>query len=230
MMMKHKLVEQYWLLMTLFVVILILVCGIRADNDFHFNTTATSNAHQNSEHLKDRISNTIERNQLFINDTYILKNTTIQDTVIRLQNASMFLSSTIVIGTKILADGMMGYSVFIESSTFEDSEIVIDSASNVSIMDSHFIMEGVRKDEEPNHVVRIYNTEFVFISNTDFGNQTTQPNLNEANYLKIMNSTKLGIKMENVSTAELKSCMFTGIKSEMSNGSVMFLQNTGNTF
>ncbi len=87
-------------------------------------------------------------------------------------------------------------------------------------------MEDIEEDEEANHVIRIYNTGSLCMTGTHLGNQLMQHNQNEISHTKIVKSTHLGIKIENVSIAELKDCTLTGIMSEKNNGSAMFLQNT----
>ncbi len=90
--------------------------------------------------------------QFFDYERYTLNNTSIKDTIITLKNTLVFLSNASVIGSRIMAEGMMEYSVFIENCIFDGSAIVIDSAINVTIMHSKFIMEDIGKDEKPNHV------------------------------------------------------------------------------
>ncbi len=186
------------------------------DNDFSFNTTITSKDSLHLQHLKV---------QSFINDLYTLNKTTIHNTVIRLENTSVSLYNVNVTGSKILADGAVDYSVLFDNCVFEDSEIVIDSASNVTILNSHFRMEDIRQEEEPNHVVRIYNTGFLFMTDTHFGNQLKQHNYKDTINSEIIKYTNLGMKMENVSIGELTDCSFTGIKAEKNSGSAIFLQN-----
>ncbi len=198
-------------------IILISVSITGTNEDFNSDTTLKRNDSFNLQHLNL---------QTFINDIYTLNRTAIHDTVIRLENTSVFLSNTIIIGSTILADGRMGYSVLFDNCVFDDSEIVIDSASNVTIVYSHFIMRGVEKDEEPKHVISIYNTAFFFMTDTHFGNQSKQHNQKDSMNSKINVYTNLGLKMDNVLLAEVKDGSFTGIKAEKSSGSAIFLQNT----
>ncbi len=201
-------------------IILILLpsdSNTRADRDFNFNTTVKINASLHLQHPKIHS---------FINESYTLNKTAIHDTIIRLQNTSVFISSAIVTGSKILTGGTKDYSVYIENSVFEGSEIVIDSASNVTLVYSHFIMDNIGQEDEPNHVVQIFNTGFLFMTDTHFGNQSKQHNQKDAFNSKIIYNTNLGIRLENVSIAELKDCSFTGIKADKSSGSAISLQNT----
>ncbi len=223
--MKHKPIKHYWFIITLFLVILKLVSITSAEKDFNSNTTARRN--DSFQDLQDPTVATSKLELLFLDyERYTLNNNTIKDTVIKFENTSIFLSNASVIGSRIMAEGKMEYSFVIENCIFEGSEIVIDSASNVTIINSQFIMEDLAKDEEPNHVIRIYNTGFLYMTDTHFGNQTMY-NQNEIIHSKIINSTNLGIKLENVLIAELEDCTFTGIKSEKKKGSAMYLQNVG---
>ncbi len=197
-----------------------------ADKEYNSSTTAASNESSLWEHLKGGTSKQLERNMFFINDSYTLNKTAIHDTVIRLENTSLFLSNAIVSDSRIFANGKMDYSVLIENSQFENGEIVIDSASNVTIMYSQFIMKDIGKEEEPKHVVKVYNTGILLITNTHFGNQSRQGNPSDTGHLETKSSTNLGINLENVLTAELRGCTFTGIISEKSNGSAILLKNT----
>ncbi len=201
------------LIIILFLMILTLVSVARAD--LNSNTSAKSNASFHLHNLKY---------QSFTNEQYTLNNTSIHDTIIRLENSSVFIANTFVTASKIYAVGMVDYSVIIKNCTFEGSEIVLDLARNVTIKSSHFIMGDLGKGEEPTHAIRIYNTAFFFMIDTHFGKQIM--NQYNRSLSKIGTSSNLGIKMENVSIAELKDCSFTGIKAETSHGSVMFLQRT----
>ncbi len=224
-MMNHKLVKLYWLFIILFLTLLKLLSITRADIDFHSNTTAISNESFLLDHLRVGTSNPLDKNSSFGIDRYTFNMTTINDTIIRLENTSLFLANTIVIDSQILASGMRDYAVVIENSVFERSEIVIDSASNVTIVHSQFIMEDIGKDV-PNHVVKMYNTGTFFMSDTHFGNQSEQNNPKNTSYSEKKKSTNLGIQLENVRNAELRDSTFTDIKGEKSNGSVMLLKNT----
>ncbi len=200
-----------------------------ADKEFNFNSTIMINESSLWEHFEVETSKPLDKNLSFINDTYTLNKTSIHDTFIRLENSSMFLSNAVVIGSKILVGGMMDYSVLIENSVFEDSEIVINSASNVTIVYSHFIIEDRREEEEAKHVVKVYNVGILFMTYTYFGkleNQSIQGKENDSGHSKMKNSTNLGFKLENVRIAQLKSCTFAGIRAEKSNGSAMLLKNT----
>ena len=188
----------------------------RTEKGVNFNTTAMSNDSFHSQHLKI---------QSFINEGYTLNNASIHNTVISLENISVFLSNAMVTGCKILANGTMNYSVFFNNCVFDDSEIVIDSASNVTIMYSHFIMYNVKQEEEPNHVVQIYNTGSLLMTDTHFGNQSKHNQKDKINS-NIIGYTNRGLKVENVSIAELKNCYFTGINAEKTSGSAIRLQNT----
>ncbi len=219
--MKHKPFKLYRFIINLCLIILKLVSITRAD----FNTIDKNNV---SFHSQNLTVGTSKLEESFTDEVYILNKTTIQNTVIRLSNTSIFLFNVNVTGSKILAGGMRDYSVSIQNCVFDGSEILMESANNVAIMDSHFIMDDIGKDEEPNHVLRIYNTGFLFMAGTHFVNEKTalENNQIEKGHSKIMNSTNLGMKMENVFLAELKDCTFIGIKSEKNNGSAIFLKNT----
>ncbi len=225
-MMNNKRIKLHRLFIILFLTLLKLLSIATADREFSSNTAPTSNGSFLWEHLKVGTSKPLDKNLSFINDGYILNKTTIHDRLIRLDSTSMLLSNASVVSSKILAGGKMDYSVYIENSVFENSEIVVDSASNVTIVNSHFTMEDIGKEEEPNHVVRIYNTSAIFMTDTHFGNKLIQDNQNDTGHSQMKSSTNLGIKMENVLSAELKNCTFIGIKTEKSNGSAMFLKNT----
>ncbi len=212
MMIQHKALKLPGLIVVLFLMILKLVSTTRVD--LNSNTSARNN---DSFHLKP---------QFFINEQYTLNNTSIHDKIIRLENSSVFIANTFVTASKIYAVGMVDYSVIIKNCTFQGSEIVIDSATNISIQYSHFIMEDVKKDGEQTHVIRIYNAGFFIMVDTHFGKQPMNDNWHERSISKIQNSTNLGIKIENVSIAKLNNCSFTGIKAVKSYGSVMFLQRT----
>ena len=120
----------------------------------------------------------------------------------------------------------MDYSIIIRNSVFENSEIVIDSASNVTIEHSQFILGEVGKEEEPSHVIKVYNTGIFLLTDTYFGNKSIQYDQNDTGHSEMKNYTNLGINLENVLFAELRGCTFTGIKGEKSNGSAMLLKNT----
>ncbi len=222
-MMKHKL---YWPFIMLLLIILRLVLITRADQEFDSNITASSNESFLWQYLVFGTSKPLDKSLSFINDRYTLNKTSIHDTVIRLENTSLFLSNGVVNGSKILVIGMKDYSVLIENSVFEDSEIVIDSASNVTIVQSHFIMEDIGEEEEPNHVIKVYNTRILCMTDTHFGTQSVQDDQKGTSYSEMKSSTNLGINLENVPFAELRGCTFTGIKAVKSNGSAMLLKNT----
>ncbi len=140
-----------------------------------------------------------------------------------LQNASFFLSNIIIINTTIITNGLRNRTVLIENCTFKGSELKIESATNVSILCSHFRTQVVRDDHESNHVLVVQNTSFVFISYTIFGNQTVQEH--GFNNRDTMEGTSLGIKWEDVSFAEMWKCNFTRMRSEVKNGSVLLIKN-----
>ena len=224
--MKLKHFKLYWQFIILYLVVLKLQSFAKAEHEFYSNTTSVSNDSFLWEHLKLETAKPIDKNLSFINDSYTLKKTAIHATFIRFESTSLFLSNAIVIGSKILAGGKMDYSVFIENSVFKNSQIVIDSASNVTIVHSHFIMENIRKEEEPNHVIKVYSTWILYMTDTHFGNQSIQDNQRGTGYYEMKNSTNLGINLENVLIAELRGCTFAGIKAGNSNGSAMLLKNT----
>ncbi len=209
-MIKHKAFKTPRLIIILFLIILKLMSTTGAD--FNSNTSARSH---DSLHPNPQYS---------INEQYILDNTEIHDTIISLENTSAFITNTSVTGSKIYAGGMVEYSVIVKNCTFESSEIVLDSARNVTIISSHFIMRDLAKDEEPYHIIRIYNAGFFFMIDTHFGKQKI--NQYDRSLSKIETSTNIGIKLENVSIAELKECSFTGFRAEKSYGSVISLQRT----
>ncbi len=219
-MMEHRF---NWFLIVFVMNILKLLSITTADEGLNSNKVATGNESSFWEHLKVRPSKPLE-NVSIINDSYTLNKAAIHDTVIRLESTSLFIWDTIFIGSKILASGKMDYSVFIENSVFEISEIIIDSASNVTIVHSHFILEDIGKEEEPSHVVKVYNIGILFMNETYFGNQSIQDN--DTGHSEMKNSTNLGIALENVSITVLRGCTFTGIKAENSNGSAILLKNS----
>ena len=198
-------------------------------NDSNFNTTPSEDVKDinktseasNSPLWKDYIEgppNAPTEDQYFYS-----MNTTINNTVIVLQNASVFISNAVIIDTKITTNGIISYAVSIQNCTFEGSELEIDSARNVSISFSSFIIRNVSENHEPTHTVRVYNTDIVFVSNTLFGNQTKGHTGNKA---LMTEGTNLGIKIENVPLAEIRECTFSGIKSDVSRGTVMYLKST----
>ncbi len=212
-----KLIKLYWHTIILCLKPLKLLSITSADKEFNSNTTAGSNESSHWEH-------DISYDRYTLSKT--VSKTAINDTVIRLENTSLFFSDAVVTDSQILASGMRDYAVVIENSVFESSEIVIDSASNVTIVHSHFILEDIGKDEVPNHVVKVYNTGTFYLSDTQFGNLSKHNDANNTNHSEKKSSTNLGIKLGNVLNAELRGCTFTGIKGENSNGSVMLLKNT----
>ena len=153
-----------------------------------------------------------------------MKSTIVQEAVIVLQNASVFISNTFIIDTKITANGIISYTIFIINCTFYGIELEIDSAKNITIVDSRFFIQNVLKNQDSHHILRVYNTDILSISDTLFGNQIIEQN--EMIYVKGLEATDLGIKMENVSFAEIIRCSFSGIKSDVTNGSVIFLRKT----
>ncbi len=216
--------------MILYLAFLTLLCITSADKKFNSNKTAGNNESSLLEHLKGGISKPFDKNLTvsFFNDRYTLNKTAINDTLIRIENTSLFLSNVIVTGCKIITGGKMDYSVIFEYSRFENSEIVIDSASNVTLVYSQFIMEHIG-NEEPTHVIKVYNTEILFMTNTHFGtfeNQSMHDNQYNTGHSEIKNSTYLGVKLENVCIAKFRGCTFTGIKADKSNGSAILLKNT----
>ncbi len=211
-MIKHKAFKPQGSIIVLLLIILKLVSITGTD----FNPNNTLGRGNDSVHLQH------PKMQSFINERYTWNKTTIHDTVIRLENTSIFLSNTIIIGSKMHAVGMVDYFVIIENCTFKGSEIVIESASNVTIVYSHFTMGDLGNDEEPNYVIKFYNTGSLFMTETHFGFH----NQNGTSHSGIIPSTNLGLRIENVSMVELKYCSFNGIKAEKSSGSAMFLQNT----
>ncbi len=221
---KYKQIVLIWHFIILYLTFWKLLSITSADEEFNSNNTAGNN-----EFSLFGISKPFDKNLSIGNDKYTLNKTTIHDTIIRLENTSLFLSNAVVTGSKVLAIGMRDYSVIVKNSRFDNSEIVIDSASNVTIMHSHFIIEARGKKKESNHVVKVYNTGILFMIDTHFGNfknQSMQDNQNETGHSDIKNSTNLGIKLKNVQIAELRGCTFTGIKAEKCNGSAILLKNT----
>ncbi len=205
--------KLYWLSTVLVLIIWTLLLIAKADEEVNSNTIPQSNGSSTLQPPNNKTSKAFNRNLYFFNDSYILNKTAVYNAFIRLENTSLFLSNAIVIGSKMVAGGSGNYSVLIENSVFENSEIVIDSASNVTIINSHFKMEDIAREDEANHVVKVYNTSFFFMLNTHFGNQSIQDNQNDRRHSGIENSTNLGINLENVTTAELKGCTFAGIKA-----------------
>ncbi len=222
----YTLVKLYWPFIISFLMILKLLSITTADKEATANTKTISNEPFLKDHLKVGTSKPLGKNLTFINNSYTLNKTSIHDAFIRLESTSLFLSNTVVIGSNILAGGKMDYSVLIENSVFENSEITMDSASNVTIACSRFMMKDIGMEEEPNHVVRIYNTGILFVTDTLFGNESLPNNQNNTSHSEMKHSTDLGMKLENVQNAELRGCTFTGIRAEKSNGSVMLLKNT----
>ncbi len=156
-------------------------------------------------------------------ESYILENTTIQDTVLALQNTSVFIANTIIIDSKITtnANANTSYTIFIRNCTLVGSEVVIDSASNCTIESCHFVIQNVQENQQSNHMLRVSNTGFLFIFKTIFGPQGM--GLFGTRNMKL---TNLGLKIEHVLYAEIKTCTFSGIASEISDGSAMFLKTT----
>ncbi len=142
--------------------------------------------------------------------------------VITLQNVTVFISNTIIIDTIIYVNATITGDIFVQNCTFEGGHFKINSASNVTIMDTQFIVQNIAKHEASNYVLTVYNTSSLFVSNTVFGNLLTESN----EMRDISGATSLGIRLENVSISEIRKCTFTGIKSAEGYGVALSLKNT----
>ena len=88
---------------------------------------------------------------------------------------------------------------------------MIDSSNNVTIVHSHFILQDIGKEIEPNHVIKVYNTEILFVYHTHVGNKLMQHSQNYTYNSETKSSTNLGIKLDNVTFAELRSIAKHGV-------------------
>ena len=168
-MMNHRCIKRNKLFINLFLINLKFVPSTRAET-----------------------SNTFNKSFLFINDSYTLKNTAIRDAFIILEKATILISNFIVISSKILARGRTDYSVIIKNSVFENSKIMIDSDSNVTIVHSQFLMEDIGKDEEPSHLIKVYNVGILLMTDTHFGNKSIQDTQKYTGNSEMKSSTTLG--------------------------------------
>ncbi len=161
-------------------------------------------------------------NQSLQDGIFLLNNLIIKNTVVILQNPMVVISNSFIVNSKVSAKVEMIKALVIENCTFEKSEFIVDSASNLTILKSHFQLENLSKDEEPKYAFNVFNTMFLLISNTIVGDQAKQNN--QMRHL-VAEHTTLGIKLENVSFAQIERCIFAGIKSEVSNGTAIYLKN-----
>ena len=227
-MVKLKFIKLFSHFITLYLTLLKLLSITSADKEVNSNRTVMSNESSHWEQVKDGTPKPFDKKLSFSDERYTLSNTTTNERVIRLENTSLLLSNVIIIGSEIMASGKMDYSVVFENSRFKNSEIVIDSASNVTIVYSHFIMEEIGK-EKPDHVIKVYNTVVLFMTDThfrNFENQSMPDNQYSTGHSEVENYTNLGIKLENVRIAELRGCTFTGIMADKNNGSAIWLKNS----
>ena len=88
---KHKLGKLYLIILCLMVLNLLSI--ITADEELYSNTTAMSDESSLWKHLKVETSKPLDRNMSFLNDSYILNQTTIHYTFIRIERTSLVLSS-----------------------------------------------------------------------------------------------------------------------------------------
>ncbi len=138
------------------------------------------------------------------------------------KDVSVLISNTFIIDTKMNFKAI-NCTMLIQNCTFEGSKLEIDSANNITIMDSHFIVQNVSESSTSNHILEAYNTQFLLISNSYFGNLPTKQN--ETKHL-LTGATSLGIRMENVTLAEVRQCTFAGFKSDESDGTALYLIRT----
>ncbi len=146
-------------------------------------------------------------------------NTTIEHREITLKNTSTFISNSIIINTTISTNAFGSCNILIQNCTFEGGKLEIDSASNVTIQNSHFLVQHVSEDKTSDYILIINNTDYLFIYNTFCGNVSTKST-------ELTGNTSLGVKLENVILAEMKKCIFTGIKSDESGGVALFVKST----
>ncbi len=212
----------FWFIIILIEITFNVVVSISTENTTHLGISTGKNI---SHHLQNVTvtsrKNTFTQNQSFSVERYFLENSVMQDAVILVENLSLFISNVTIINTKITTSRTTNNSIFIENSMFMTSDLMINSASSVTIVESHFITETIRDNQEPNYVLTVRNVPHLLISNTFFGIE-----MNSITEYRIMAGTKLGINMENIPFAEIRNCMFTGIKSYESNGSAILVKDS----
>ncbi len=170
----------------------------------------------NSYASENTTKNVTSQQEYYLYDTFALENATIYNKVIVLQSASLFLSDTIIMSTKIKMNGTRDYSVFMDNCSFEDSEIIIHSATNVRIMNGIFKTQKKPQDQLSNHILSILNSYSLYIHYTSFGNEINTT----------LDRAHLGIKLEQVEHGEIRHSTFTGIRSNVSDGVVLFLKSS----
>ncbi len=139
---------------------------------------------------------------------------------ISLQNVSVIIANSTLINTNITLHGTKNQSVLIRNCTFRGSQIVIDSVRNCTIESCNFITRDISINEESRHMLSVRNVDSLQVRQTDFLN----PVLAEGE--EKMNNTHLGIKMDNVSLADIAHCTFRNLKSDSNNGSALLLTSS----
>ncbi len=157
-----------------------------------------------------------------LDDIPIYINKTIKNRSITLQNVSVFISKTIIINTRIRTNGKFSYNVFVENCTIKDSWFDIDSAKNVSIQNSQFLLQNVSEYQVTEYILTVNNIESLYIYNTFFGNLSPEENDTE----ELRGATSLAIKLNYITLAEISNCTFTGIRSDESDGVALFVKST----
>ncbi len=209
----------FWFIIILIGTNFVPIVSFSTENATHSDKDIGTNvSHYLHHHMPVASHDIVNEDGSFYDEIYLLENSIIQDTNILMKETSLFMSNVTMINTRITVHRAINYSIFIQNTTSKSSELIIESASNVTIVNSHFITENVKDEEDPSYALKLKNVTLLVISGTYFGNEMGNDQL--------MQTTNLGIHMDNILFAEIRNCNFTGINSPVSNGSAMFLNGT----
>ncbi len=147
--------------------------------------------------------------------TYTLVNKEITNESIVLNHKSLFIYNSTLTDISIKLHGEGSDTVFIKDCILNGSMVVIDSIMNCSIKSSRFLAKDVSSHEQSRYMLNVLDANFVDIVHTVFSGSEEE-----------MTKTELGINLTNITHAEITHCMFTHIRSEKADGSVLYITSS----
>ena len=160
----------------------------------------------------------MERLQFFdgISDEIIFEDKMINNVSITFENLSILIFNCTLLSTSITIKGKSNASVLIGNSTFNDSEISIDSMRNCKIKSCYFIPKAEDKNKVSSYMLQVWNTVSLNIFHTIFDGSIFRKSNN------MIRQTQSVIKIHNISLAKVEHCTFKNIHS-LNDGSILFI-------
>ncbi len=178
--------------------------GALEDNVFIWKNNASKNP--------INYNTSINKNEL--NHTYMLE----ENAFLRLEYLSTLIVNSSFANTIIVVSG--NGTAIIRNCTFDGSKIIIDSIKNCTIESCHFIAKDESLYGKSHYMLNVYNTDSMVILHTRFITILIPGMYTERN------NSQCGIKIDNVSLAEISFSSFRNIGSELNDGSVLSITNS----